>query len=205
MDTYLTLAFEAAAELTEKKSVFIASTAPVSNENEAIAFIDKIKKSHPDAGHNVYAYRIGLVHVYEKYSDDGEPSGTAGVPALSVLKKENVTNAVVVVTRYFGGILLGAGGLVRAYLAACKAGVDAAGIVTKRLAQVLSVTVPYAVIGRLQRDAPAGGYEIVGASYAENAELIIRTPIANADAVIRRVADLSNGAAAVVKKDRVYV
>lgn len=128
MEKIKTLKNEASAEFTEKKSVFIGYAAPVDNEDGAREFIMKIKKKHADARHNVSAYILsgGVMHS----SDDGEPSGTAGVPVLEVIKKSDILNAVVVVTRYFGGILLGAGGLVRAYSAAAKAAIDAAGVVT---------------------------------------------------------------------------
>ena len=127
MDVLKTLGKEADAEFTEKKSVFIGYAAPVSSEDEAREFVAKIKKKHADARHTVSAYVLsgGIMHS----SDDGEPSGTAGVPVLEVIKKSGVVNAVVVVTRYFGGILLGAGGLVRAYSAAAKAAIDASGVV----------------------------------------------------------------------------
>ena len=128
MDKIKTLAKEASAQFTEKRSVFIGYAAPVGSESEAREFVAKIKKKHSDARHNVSAYVLsgGVMHS----SDDGEPSGTAGVPVLEVIKKSDILNAVVVVTRYFGGILLGAGGLVRAYSAAAKAAIDAAGVVT---------------------------------------------------------------------------
>lgn len=128
MDKIKTVGKAASAEFTEKKSVFIGYAAPVSSEEEARDFIASIKKKHADARHNVSAYVLGggIMHS----SDDGEPSGTAGVPVLEVIKKSGVTNTVVVVTRYFGGILLGAGGLLRAYSAAARAAIDAAGVVT---------------------------------------------------------------------------
>lgn len=128
MDKIKTVGKAASAEFTEKKSVFIGYAAPVSSEEEARDFIASIKKKHADARHNVSAYVLGggIMHS----SDDGEPSGTAGVPVLEVIKKSGVTNTVVVVTRYFGGILLGAGGLLRAYSTAARAAIDAAGVVT---------------------------------------------------------------------------
>ena len=127
MEKIKTVGKAASAELVEKKSVFIGYAAPVSSEAEAREFVASIKKKHADARHNVSAYIVsgGIMHS----SDDGEPSGTAGVPVLEVIKKSGVINTVVVVTRYFGGILLGAGGLVRAYSAAAKAAIDAAGVV----------------------------------------------------------------------------
>lgn len=128
MEKIRTVGKEASAEIVEKKSVFIGYSAPAASEETARAFVAAIKKKHADARHNVSAYVIsgGIMHS----SDDGEPSGTAGVPVLEVIKKSGIENTVVVVTRYFGGILLGAGGLVRAYSAAAKAAIDAAGIVT---------------------------------------------------------------------------
>lgn len=111
---YKTVSKESCTEIVRQKSRFIAHVSPVTNEGEAIDFINKIKKLHPTASHNVYAY-ICREQNSQRYSDDGEPSGTAGVPVLEVLKKEGLTDACIVVTRYFGGTLLGAGGLVRAY------------------------------------------------------------------------------------------
>jgi len=126
MEQIRTVGKSASAETVEKKSVFIGYAAPVSSEAEARDFVASIKKKHADARHNVSAYVLsgGIMHS----SDDGEPSGTAGVPVLEVIKKSGIVNTAVVVTRYFGGILLGAGGLVRAYSAAAKAAIDAAGI-----------------------------------------------------------------------------
>lgn len=126
---YTTLAREASAEFTEKKSLFIGYAAPVRTEQDALDFIAKIRKKHSDATHNVYAYQLNGGGI-ARYSDDGEPQGTAGVPVLDIIKKSGADDVCVVVTRYFGGILLGAGGLVRAYAAGAKAAIDAAGIVT---------------------------------------------------------------------------
>ena len=126
MKDYITLNQRAQDEFVERKSRFIGTATPVSTQEEAIAFIDEMRSKYWDATHNVYAYilRDGT----KRYSDDGEPQGTAGVPVLDVLQKEGLTDLCVVVTRYFGGILLGAGGLVRAYSHGAKIAVDAAGI-----------------------------------------------------------------------------
>jgi len=123
----VTLAREAHVEMEERKSVFIGHAKPVTSEEEARAFIDSIRHQYADATHNVYAYLLNGGAV-ARYSDDGEPHGTSGVPTLNVLKMSGAMDLVVVVTRYFGGILLGAGGLVRAYSAAAKLAVDAAGL-----------------------------------------------------------------------------
>lgn len=144
----ITLGKTASAEYTEKKSVFIASVSPVESEEEAIEFIREIKKKYSDAKHNVYAYQLGGGRI-SRYSDDGEPQGTAGIPVLDIINKGGFTDAVIVVTRYFGGILLGAGGLVRAYSTAAKMGVDAAGIVTYRQYKAFSVMCSYSDHGKL--------------------------------------------------------
>ncbi len=125
---YVTLSKEAEASFEEKKSLFIGYASPVKTEEDAMSFITKIRKKHGDATHNCYAYMLSSGSA--RYSDDGEPQGTAGVPILSVIQKGGFTDAVIVVTRYFGGTLLGAGGLVRAYSAAARDAVAAAKIVT---------------------------------------------------------------------------
>lgn len=125
---YITLGKEAEVSFTERKSLFIGNAAPVKTEEAAMAFINKIRCKYGDATHNTYAYM--LANGSARYSDDGEPQGTAGVPILSVIQKGGFTDAVIVVTRYFGGILLGAGGLVRAYSASARDAVAAAEVVT---------------------------------------------------------------------------
>ena len=142
MDEYKTVAKSASAEFIEKRSRFIGHIIPAKTSDEAVEFINEKRAEFWDATHNVYAYvlREGLT---QRYSDDGEPKGTAGVPTLEVLKKEGVSDCAVVVTRYFGGVLLGAGGLVRAYSHAAKIALDAAGIVTMAPCLMLSVKSDY--------------------------------------------------------------
>ena len=132
-------------EIEEKKSRFIAHTLPVNSEDEAVAFLNKIKKEYWDARHNCYAYTIGRNNECTRCSDDGEPSGTAGRPIL-----EEIHNCIVVVTRYFGGTLLGTGGLVRAYQAATQAGLAASSIIEKQFGKKLHLTTDYTGIGKLQ-------------------------------------------------------
>lgn len=129
MTPYTTLLKEASAELTEKKSVFIGHAAPIASEEEAIEFIRSKKKMFSDARHNVYAYSLREGNIV-RYSDDNEPQGTAGIPVLNIIQKSGINDAVIVVTRYFGGILLGTGGLARAYSSAAKMAVEAAKVVT---------------------------------------------------------------------------
>lgn len=142
MDTYKTVLKEAEDSFTEKKSRFIGYCRPVKTEEEALAFIKEKKSEHWDASHNVYAYVLRDGNIM-RYSDDGEPQGTAGVPVLDVLRKGEITDAVIVVTRYFGGILLGAGGLVRAYSHGASLAVAAAKPVVMRECTMLSLRCEY--------------------------------------------------------------
>lgn len=137
-------------EITEKKSRFIATVRPVESEDEAVSFINETKKKYWDARHNCSAFVIGKRQELTRCSDDGEPAGTAGRPMLDVLLKENIHNAAIVVTRYFGGVLLGTGGLVRAYQQAIKAGLSASEIIEKKDGAVLFIRTDYTGIGRLQ-------------------------------------------------------
>ncbi|MCI8361089.1 MAG: YigZ family protein [Clostridiales bacterium] len=143
MDEYRTVPAAARAEFIEKRSRFIGSIRPVTTEEEAVAFIEQRRTEFWDAKHNVYAYILRQGQI-QRYSDDHEPKGTAGVPVLEVLRKEGVTDCAVVVTRYFGGVLLGAGGLVRAYSHGAKIALDAAGIAVMRLCAVCRLDCAYA-------------------------------------------------------------
>ena len=150
LKTYRTVKEFGQDEIVIEKSTFIGYAKPVTDEDEALAFIQEIKKKHRDATHNVPAYVLGEHNDIQRCNDDGEPSGTAGVPVLEVLKKEDVRDVAVVVTRYFGGIKLGAGGLVRAYTKGAKIALEAAGLITKVLYQVIVVSVDYTMLGALQ-------------------------------------------------------
>lgn len=155
--TYKTVLKENRTEMIEKKSRFIASVKPVSTEQDAIDFINKRRAEFRDATHNVYAYVISDNNI-TRYSDDGEPGGTAGVPTLEVLNKEGLTDVVVVVTRYFGGTLLGAGGLVRAYGKSAKLGIDASGITEKVYCHELRIRAPYDLLGKIRYLIENGTY-----------------------------------------------
>ena len=160
VESYRTVGQVGEAEIIIEKSQFIGYAAPAGTEEEALEFIQTIKKKHRDATHNVPAYVIGENNAVQRFSDDGEPSGTAGVPMLEVLKNEDLRDTVLVVTRYFGGIKLGAGGLVRAYTKAAKAALEAAGIVTRVLHQVVQVSIDYTLLGLILNQLRAGGYAI---------------------------------------------
>lgn len=148
IDRYTTVAQEAAVEFVEKKSRFISAIRPVTTEEEALAFLAEKRTAFWDASHNCYAYILRESGI-QRYSDAGEPQGTAGVPILEVLRKEGLCDVVVVVTRYFGGTLLGAGGLVRAYSHSAKLAVDAAGRLQMRTCTLISINMPYPLYGRL--------------------------------------------------------
>ena len=148
MTGYRTIAGAVTASFTEKKSEFIGNIAPCCTEEEAIAFIQEIRRQHRKATHNCYAYILRNNNI-GRHSDDGEPSGTAGAPMFEVLKKEGLTDVCCVVTRYFGGIMLGAGGLVRAYTNGAKIAVDAAQIKEMRMAELLKLTVDYSLYGKI--------------------------------------------------------
>lgn len=172
---YKTIDREASSEFTEKRSRFIGYIKPVTTKDEAVDFINSIKSKHWDATHNVYAYvlRDGQTR---RYSDDGEPQGTAGIPVLDVLLKENITDCVVVATRYFGGILLGGGGLVRAYSHTAKIAVDAGKIVTMRLCSVMKTECDYNFYGRINALIPEFSGVIDDTEFAENVTVKFRIP-----------------------------
>ncbi len=147
--TYKTVYGYGTAEIIEKKSRFIASVKQVTTEEEAIAFISEIKAKYRDARHNVYAYVVSENNI-SRFTDDGEPSGTAGVPVLDVILKEGLTDVAIVVTRYFGGTLLGTGGLVRAYGKSAKDGIINAKITEKIYCHEVQISVPYDMLGKIQ-------------------------------------------------------
>ena len=150
MKAYTTVLGASEAEFTEKKSRFIGRCFPVETEDEAFAVIADVKKRHWDATHNCYAFIVGENGLTQRFSDDGEPSGTAGMPILDVIKQKGLTNTLIVVTRYFGGILLGAGGLVRAYSKAAASAVDCADMVRVEPAAVMTVEIDYSRDGSLE-------------------------------------------------------
>ena len=171
LKTYRTVKEFGQDEIVIEKSTFIGYAKPVADEDEALAFIQEIKKKHRDATHNVLAYVLGEHNDIQRCNDDGEPSGTAGVPVLEVLKKEDVRDVAVVVTRYFGGIKLGTGGLVRAYTKGAKIALEAAGLITKVLYQVIVVSVDYTMLGALQNQLRLKQYDTKDIVYDEMVHL----------------------------------
>ncbi len=190
---YLTLRKEGRAELIVKKSRFIATARPVESEDAARSFIDSVRKEFWDATHNVYAFTVGENDEIVRSSDDGEPSGTAGRPVLEVMLREEVKYCAVVVTRYFGGTLLGAGGLVRAYSSAARDGLHAAGIVRVRLLRKVGFVIDYAALGRVQNYLAEARYGIDDVKYAERVAMTAMVPLAELDLFRARMMDLLAG------------
>lgn len=174
---FLTVQKEASAELEEKKSRFIATVKPVASEEEARSFIEGLKSRYWNATHNVYAYYLCEGAVQQKFSDDGEPSGTAGLPVLEAIKKLGVQDAAVVVTRYFGGTLLGASGLVRAYGKSAAMGIEAAGIIKRQLCVEAEIALDYSLLGKVQAIAASKGYKVKDTVYAQNVTMYLYIPV----------------------------
>lgn len=202
MDEYLVPTAFGEGEFIEKKSRFIGRVWPVDTEEEALEIIQQMKRKHYDATHNCWAYiiRDGAV----RFSDDGEPGGTAGMPMLQVLQREGLFNVVCVVTRYFGGILLGAGGLVRAYTKGAKLGVDAAGKSMKRVWTALYVPCPYPYYERLKLEVAAFDGIIRRTDFGSEVELELLFPENRTEDFIRRLTDLTSGAVETMELGQEY-
>lgn len=189
---YVTLRHEASAEFEEKRSVFIGYAKPVKTEAEAMEFVKQIRGKHGDARHNVFAYTLGG-GVTARYSDDGEPQGTAGIPVLDVIRKSGVDDACVVVTRYFGGILLGAGGLVRAYSAAAKMALDAAEITTFLPYTELSLVCSYPDYQKIAAELPKFGAIVDDTAFADNVTVAFAVRDIRVDEVTARISEMTAG------------
>lgn len=191
MQEYLIPTGYGEAEFVEKRSRFIGRIWLCDTEEEALAELEKMRQQHWDAAHNVYAY---IIHGgATRYSDDGEPGGTAGMPVLEVLRREGLENVLCVVTRYFGGILLGAGGLVRAYAKGAKIAVDAAGISRKRVWQQLDVPCSYKQFERMKQELEAQGGQVLDVEYGAEVTLHALLPAEDTAACAARLVDVSNG------------
>lgn len=192
MKEYKTVEFENKDEFIEKKSRFIGYVKPVKTQTEATEFINSIKSKHWDATHNVSAYVIRENNI-QRSSDDGEPSGTAGVPTLDVLLKEGVVDACVVVTRYFGGTLLGAGGLIRAYSHASKIALDSGNIITMAACKVLSVSVDYSFYDRLNILLDEFNANIENSEFTDNVTVTFSIRANTVELLQEKLTQQSNG------------
>ena len=192
MQEYKTVEKEASDFFIEKKSKFIGYAKPVKTQEEAVEFISEIKSKHWDATHNVYAYVLRENNI-QRYSDDGEPSGTAGVPVLDVMLKESLVDVCVVATRYFGGTLLGAGGLVRAYSHTSKIALEAAGIITMAQCSVMSAEVDYSFYDRLNILLSDFSAVILDTSFSDKVYVEFSVKENIADLLNAKLIDVSNG------------
>lgn len=192
MNEYKTVEFENSDEFIEKKSKFIGYVKPVKTQNEAVDFINSIKSKHWDATHNVYAYVLKENNI-QRYSDDGEPSGTAGVPVLDVILKNELVDVCVVVTRYFGGTLLGAGGLVRAYSHGSKIAVESGNIITMAPCKILSVSVDYNFYERLNNLLNDLGANVEKTDFSDKVEVVFSMKEQSVDFLSEKLTDMSNG------------
>ncbi|TFJ94323.1 YigZ family protein [Lentibacillus salicampi] len=205
LSNYYTVKREDFDEKIIHKSRFIGYVKRVETEAEAQAFVQEIKKKHHDATHNCSAYMAGEHNQIQKANDDGEPSGTAGVPILEVLKKQDLKDTAVVVTRYFGGIKLGAGGLIRAYSSTTSLAIQTAGVVQRRLMQGISVTVDYSLIGKLENELRHSDYILDSTNYLEKVEFIVYVPDGNDEDFRTWMVNLTSDQVVFANKGTAYV
>ncbi len=205
MDSYFTVKGYDREELSIKKSKFIVSVTKVETEAKAWEFIKAVKDEFSDATHNVFAYRIGHDGKTEKQNDDGEPGGTAGKPVLDVIKMEELTDTVVVVTRYFGGTYLGAGGLIRAYSTAAKEGIKKAGKSKKNLHKKLKFEIDYSFWGKLQNELNNTNVTVKETNFEENVTLTVLVPWSKTDYIKEFVIDLTGGKGEVQELGELFI
>lgn len=188
----------------EKKSKFISTAAPCRTEEEAIAFVNEIRKEFPDATHNVYAYCIDENQIF-RYTDDGEPSQTAGMPVLDAMRKEDIVDAAIVVTRYFGGTLLGTGGLVHAYSEAAALGLRAAGIITRKMCNIVSVNTDYGYVGKIRHLIEKNHFLTEDVIYTDRVTFFVCVPIDAAVSFTGEITDATNAQAVCTVTESKYI
>lgn len=198
---YLTIKRQSKDDFEEKKSQFIGHIKRVEAEEEAKAFVQEIKSQHKMATHNCWAYVIGEKMNIQRYSDDGEPQGTAGIPILEVIKKTGIVDCAIVVTRYFGGVLLGAGGLTRAYTKGASIAIKAGGIVEKVKGVPLTIDINYDLIGKIQYICGENNWNIEDSEYGENVKVHLLLELDEAEKAIQEITEATNGKAVIKKND----
>lgn len=203
-EQYRMLSKGAQAELVEKKSRFIATIRPVSSEEEAVAFIEEMKKKYYDARHNCSAFVIGSKGELTRSSDDGEPSGTAGRPMLEVLTGSGIRNIAVVVTRYFGGVLLGTGGLVRAYSGAVKMALEQCETIMRRYGVQMLIKTDYNGVGKIQYLLGSKDVVIQDSVYAEDVQMTVLVPIEEYDRLCKELVEATNGRVGLEEVEKLY-
>ncbi|MBY2229818.1 YigZ family protein [Clostridioides difficile] len=205
MSNYRTLHEFGTDEIMIEKSIFIGYAKPIKSEEEALEFINEIKKKHKDATHNVWAYTVGKNMNIQRYSDDGEPQGTAGIPTLEVIKKEDLRDVAVVVTRYFGGTKLGAGGLVRAYTKGAKLGLEAGKIIYKVMYQEVKVKIDYTQLGKVQNELMNLGYFIKDTVYEDNVEIVVYSRLEDVEKLSEKMIDITSGTGKIILGEEFYL
>ena len=203
-EQYRMLSKGAQAELVEKKSRFIATIRPVSSEEEAVAFIEEMKKKYYDARHNCSAFVIGSKGELTRGSDDGEPSGTAGRPMLEVLTGSGIRNIAAVVTRYFGGVLLGTGGLVRAYSGAVKMALEQCETITRRYGVQMLIKTDYNGVGKIQYLLGSKDVVIQDSVYAADVQMTVLVPIEEYDRLCKELVEATNGRVGLEEVEKLY-
>lgn len=202
---YRTVKLYGESEYVIQKSKFLTYVKRTETEEEAIDFINEIKKLHHNATHNCSAYMIGEHDQIQKANDDGEPSGTAGVPMLEVLKKQMLKDTTVVVTRYFGGIKLGSGGLIRAYGRATSEGIEATGLVERKSHDIMRVAVDYTWLGKVENEVRQSAYPLKEITYAEDVVLYIYVPVAEAESFVEWMTEITNGQSNISSTEKVFL
>jgi uncharacterized YigZ family protein len=205
LDSYATVDQFGIAETVIKKSRFIGHAAPVETEEEAVQFIEQIRKKHSQATHNCYAYVVGERDQFQKQSDDGEPSGTAGKPILEVIKKRGLKNVAVVVTRYFGGIMLGAGGLVGAYTEGAVVGIDAAVPVMRKLHQEVRIEADYSWHGKIEHELRLRDMMIQDTVFTDKVTVVCLPLAAESDRFIAWLTDITQGKCPIEWGEKKYI
>ena len=204
LEKYKTVYEGGEGEIVEKKSRFIATVRPVQTEEEALDFIEEMKKKYWDARHNCYVYSVGKNREYTRCSDDGEPSGTAGRPMLDVILGEDIYNVAVVVTRYFGGVLLGTGGLVRAYSKAVQEGLAASKVILKQKGIALKITTDYTGLGKIQYIAGERNIPVLDSEYTDKVVMKLLVPVQDVGSVRKAITEGTNGRAGIEKDQELY-
>ncbi|WP_147803793.1 YigZ family protein [Alkalicoccus halolimnae] len=205
LSTYFTVKPYGESEIIIQKSRFLVYVKRVTSEEEARTFIAEIKNNHLDASHNCSAYMIGEHDLIQKANDDGEPSGTAGVPMLEVLKQRKLKDTCIVVTRYFGGIKLGGGGLIRAYGSAASAGIQAAGVVERRLTSLCSAIFDYSHLGKIENEVRSSPYKLYNISYEEKVTVTCYVEAGFEENFEQWMQNLTNGQAKLTRDGTAYL
>lgn len=204
MDAYHTVYRGGSGEIVEKKSRFIAEVFPVTSEEEAMQYLEEARKRYWDARHHCWAYVLGRNPSAERMSDDGEPAGTAGKPILEVIRGRQITDVLVIVTRYFGGTLLGTGGLVRAYTASAAEGLKHSEIITRFHGFKLRIAADYTSLGKIQYLLAQRKICILESVYTDKVELIVLVPDEEEEALYKEIMDGTNGQAVLEKEQECW-